>query len=190
MARKLLLPASSLALGAAATVVVVLWAVVAMAAAAAAAVGKLAGREGAGTLAGGAAGEAAVVVARARAGRVAVAVAAMECSTLPSTWSRHRCPLHNWRPMTTSSRTEHRALEGESVALMAGPGAMAAAAARVERAARPVVREETEEAGAMRAEVSVGLVAGAARVGASAGLAGLAVGDSTGSRRSRRCCSG
>ena len=103
-------------------------------------------------MAGGAAGEAAVVVARARAGRVAVAVAAMECSTLPSTWSRHRCPLHNWRPMTTSSRTEHRALEGESAALMAGPGAMAAAAARVERAARPVVREETEEAGAMRAE--------------------------------------
>ena len=81
--------------------------------------------------------------------------------------------------MTTSSRTEHRALGGESAALMAGPGAMAAAAARVERAAHPVVREATEDAGAMRAEVSVGLVAGAARVGASAGLAGLAVGDST-----------
>jgi hypothetical protein len=42
LARKLLLPASSLALGAAATVVVVLWAVVAMAAAAAAAVGSVA----------------------------------------------------------------------------------------------------------------------------------------------------
>ena len=92
MARKRLPPASSLALGAAAMVVVV-WVVVAMAAAAVVAVavlrgvvvGKLAGREGVGTLAGGAAGEAAVVVARARAKRVAVAVAAMECSTLPST---------------------------------------------------------------------------------------------------------
>ena len=199
MARKLLPPASSLALGVAAMVVVV-WVVVAMAVAAAVVVavlrgatavvvGKLAGREGAGTLEGGAAGEAAVVVARARAGRVAVAVAAMECSTLPSTWSRHRCPQHNWRPMTTSSRTERRALEEESAVLVAGPGAMAAVAARGERAARPVVREATEEAGAMRAEVSVVLVAGAARVGASAGLAGLAGAGSTGSLRSRCCCS-
>ena len=44
-----------------------------------------AGRVVPGKLAGGAAGEAVVVVARARAGRVAVVVAAMECSTLPST---------------------------------------------------------------------------------------------------------
>lgn len=89
--------------------------------------------------------------------------------------------------MTMSSRTKHRALEGESVALMAGPGAMAAAAARVERAAHPVVREATEEAGVMRAEVSVGLVAGAARAGTSAGWAGMAVGDSTSIHHSH-CC--
>ena len=187
MKRSLLPPASSWALGAAAMLVVVRGvvataAVVVVVAAAvlpgatAVMVGKMVGREGAGTLAGGAAGEAREA---AGAGRVALAVEAMECSTLPSMWSRHPDSLHNWRPMSTSSRTELRVLEGGSAALMAGPGAMAAAAARGARAAHPVVREATEEAGAMRAEVSVGLVAGAARVGASAGLAGLAVGDST-----------
>ena len=115
-----------------------------------------------------------------------MAVEAMDCSTLPSIWSRHPDSLHNWRPMTTSSRTELRVLEGVSAALVAGPGAMAAAAALGARAAHPVVREATEEAGAMRAEVAVGLVGGAARVGASVGLAGKAVGGSTHSRHSRR----
>lgn len=52
-------------------------------------VGKMVGREGAGTLAGGAAGEAREA---AGAGRVALAVEAMECSTLPSMWSRHPDP--------------------------------------------------------------------------------------------------
>lgn len=193
MKRRLQPPASSWALGAAAMVVVV-WVVVATAAVVVVAaavlpganpvmVGKLVGRGGAGTLAGGAAGEAREA---AGAGRVAVAVEAMECSTLPSIWSRHPDSLHNWRPMTTSSRTELRVLEGGSAALVAGPGAMAAAAAPGARAAHPVVREATEAAGAMRAEVAVGLVGGAARVGASVGLAGMAVGGSTHSRHSRR----